>query len=207
MDKKLKQSYYNIRTSVGVLGILLPVLLYFINGSMLPSVSHYYYSKASFVFSAIIFSFSLFLITYKGYEKDKSEKLSDNLLTNLAGLLALFVLVFPTACKIPGLCADETIKIYVFGRGNEFISLVHYISSGLFFILMGGMSFFKFARGANDRYRLIYKILGLVMWASIAWIGILSLFFHVRQIFIYEAIVLWAFGISWLLKGKFLFKL
>ena len=206
MDEKLKQSYYNIRTSIGVLGILLPVLLYFINGEMSQSISITYYSKASFVFSAIIFAFSLFLITYKGYEKDKNEKISDNLLTNFAGLLALFVLVFPTKYIISSNCAKEILNHYVFTSEVEITTKIHYISAGLFFILMGGMSFFKFARGNNVKHQYLYKVLGLIMWGAIICIGILNLL-EIKEIFIYESIVLWAFGISWLLKGKFLFKL
>ncbi len=207
MDKKLKQSYYNIRTSVGVLGILLPILLYLVNGEMLQSISIYYYSKASFIFSAIIFSFSLFLITYKGYEKDTTEKISDNMLTNFAGFMALLVVVFPTEFESSGTCPAYILNHYIFDCGNGFVSTIHFISSGLFFILMGGMSFFKFSRGNNTKFKYIYKILGVIMWASIVLIGISMQFFDVKSIFIYESIILWAFGISWLLKGKFLFKL
>jgi len=206
MDKKLKQSYYNIRTSVGVLGILLPILLYIVNGEMLQSISINYYSKASFIFSAIIFSFSLFLITYKGYEKDDTEKISDNVLTNVAGLMALLVIVFPTEYNTSGNCPCEILNHYLFDCGNDIVSTIHFISSGSFFILMGGMSFFKFSRGKNTKFRRVYQALGIIMWLSIIVIGI-SIHFEAKEIFIYETTILWAFGISWLLKGKFLFKL
>jgi hypothetical protein len=207
MDKELKQSYYNIRTSVGVLGILLPILLYLVNGEMLQSISINYYSKASFIFSAIIFSFSLFLITYKGYEKDETEKISDNVLTNIAGVMALFVIVFPTSYESILNCPSWIQGHYIFNCGSKFISTIHFISSGSFFILMGGMSFFKFSRGKNTKFKYIYKFLGVIMWISIILIGINMQIFDNKEIFIYETIILWAFGISLLLKCKFLFKL
>lgn len=99
IKKDMLYSYYRIRKIIGILGILLPILIFAFYGELLSSISHYYYTKSTVFFIAILFAFGLLLISYKGYEKDKdTEKLSDNLITHIGGVAALLVVLLPTAC-------------------------------------------------------------------------------------------------------------
>ncbi len=86
IKKDMLYSYYRIRKIIGLLGILLPAIIVVFYGSFLSSISHYYYTESAVFFIAILSAFGLLLISYKGYEKDeKTEKLSDNLITHIWG--------------------------------------------------------------------------------------------------------------------------
>lgn len=209
MNDIYKTSYYRIRNAVGLLGMAMPILLLGINQKLLPSISHYYYSKVSFIFTAILFAFALFLITYKGYNKGKGEIISDNLLTNIAGVFALLVIIFPTRCEIPSLCDPCNQELYdhfIFHYSTSTISTIHLCSAGLFLVMMGGMSFFKFPMGKYVKFNQFYKAMGIVVWLSIAIIGISHIpgVFKSSQYltFIFENVALMAFGVSWVVKGK-----
>ena len=84
-----------LRKLVGVLGILLPLLVYlFLQvtdnfNSALPSISHYYFTRAASIFEIIVSLLAVFLMIYKG------EKFIDYILSTIAGLSALLMLIFP----------------------------------------------------------------------------------------------------------------
>src|SRR5215471_6413943 len=71
-------SYQTHRRLIGVLGFLLPILLYLVAGlrptaplprwTLLDSVSAYYYTGAVAILVGVLFALSLFLFSYPGYE-------------------------------------------------------------------------------------------------------------------------------------------
>ena len=83
------------RRLIGILGLLLPGLLYLLAGLLptrglppwrfLTSMSAYYYTGSVGVFVGVLFALSLFLFTYQGYEGDKA----DRVLGRLGGAAAL----------------------------------------------------------------------------------------------------------------------
>ncbi|NJM93934.1 MAG: hypothetical protein HC842_04040, partial [Cytophagales bacterium] len=84
------------------MGIALPALLWAINGFRLePSISHYFYTAASPVFTGVLIAFGLFLFTYRGSPNDQDTARwdSQNRLTNVAGFLALFTALVPTKAE------------------------------------------------------------------------------------------------------------
>jgi heme/copper-type cytochrome/quinol oxidase subunit 2 len=91
------------RQIIGVLGLLLPGLVYLLAGirpttglprwSLLSSVSAYYYTGAAGVFVGVLFALSLFLFTYRGYVGVSA----DRVVGTLGGASALVVALFPTA--------------------------------------------------------------------------------------------------------------
>jgi uncharacterized membrane protein YidH (DUF202 family) len=212
MDNKaaILNSYCRIRKIIGILGIALPVLVFSFHGEFLSSISHYYYTKSSIFFTSVLTAFGLFLVSYKGYEKDKKiERFSDNLITNIGGIAALVVVIFPTSgsgSNSPEINLMNMTNTYpLFGHNDTVINSIHLISAGIFLFIMGWMSFFKFSRTTNSRRKRIYKLAGYIIWSSIFILGTEFIFgFHITtyDVFILETVSVFSFGISWLIKGK-----
>jgi hypothetical protein len=208
-------SYFRIRKTIGILGILLPFLIVIFHGDFLSSISHYYYGKTSVFFTSILTAFGLFLISYKGYERDtKHEKFSDNFITNIGGIAAILVVIFPTSCSgsnsefINNMILSESYPL--FGHNNGIYNTIHLLSAGLFLFIMGWMSLFRFTKGNKEEKKnknRIYKIAGYVILGSIL---ILALEFIIGfqisnyDVFALETVSILSFGIAWLIKGKVL---
>jgi len=210
----LKHSDFRIRKLIGILGISIPIVLPFLsNWEVLSSISHYYYLTApSLYFIIVMSSLGLFLISYKGYIRDKGptrEYISDDWLTNIAGISVLVLVLVPTACDESGSgTIDDICKKFMplFGHVDKTKDNIHLIAAGLFVLLMGWMSFFKFSINQDKkgwRYKL-YKTNGVIIW-----IAVLSLIIYFvigfkidNFVFWMEVIVLVPFGISWLVKGE-----
>ncbi len=212
----LQQSDYRVRKLIGGLGLSLPILLTLSEMELLSSMSHYYYySLSSILFIVVLSSFGLFLISYKGYQKDSSnEKISDDFLTNIGGFAILIVVLIPTQCAnsesvtIDALCASENYPLL--GHMNKTLNIIHLISAGIFIFTMGWMSKYKFTRGQNQANNKIYRLCGNIVWGAIALLIVLVIidFFQENfqitkyDVFILETVALVPFGISWLIKGE-----
>jgi len=213
--------YYRLRTLIGLAGISLPlaVLLgaWVLDGeALLGSVSTYYYSSMRDVFVGILMATGAFLATYQGHT-DRDERLwgliSDNALTNLAGLAAFGIALFPTAAcdmarcttRFPGPPWTEA----------QVVHPIHIGAAGTFFFAMGVMARFVFTKsdrsksGGEIRHWL-YVVTGTVIFVCTAamaayWFlpdGFKELLAPYRPIFFCEAVGIWAFGIAWLTKGR-----
>lgn len=193
-------SYLVLRKAVGWIGILIPftmmlgMFLLFDGNIVQKSISHYYYTGMRDVLVGEICAIALFLFFYRGYD------IIDDWAGNLAGLSAIGVAWFPT---------DET------GAGS-IIGSIHFISAGLFFLTLAGISLFLFTRkGAAPTSRkmtrnIIYIVCGLVIIACMIAIQVYFIFTGNDNptsdiVFWIETIALLAFGISWLTKGGTLY--
>ncbi|WP_425391833.1 hypothetical protein [Ekhidna sp.] len=194
----LNVSYRSLRRWIGILGVLLPWLLMLRTWQIEPSISHYYYTAASPIFTGILIAFGLLLLTYQGYEKTEKEKVSDNTITNLAGFFALITAILPTSCY------DG--QLHTFCHFDSTLNTIHLLSAGAFLILVGAMSYFKFPLGGTKKA--FYKTMGIIVWASIAF---MLIYFALEEkigdnfpqgVLVGEIIGVSAFGISWLVKGK-----
>ena len=214
----LRPSDYRIKKLIGLLGLALPFMLWALNdGQLLSSISHYYYlTKPSLFLIIVLSSLALFLISYKGYTKEEGEFINDNWITNLAGFAALIVVVFPTACEGSGsslidqiCCIGEnncTPRFPLLGHLDEQTNTIHFIAAAVFVFLMGYMSFFKFPRGeikGSWKY-MLYKTVGIVIWAAIILLGLYFIFDLEFEYFVFwmETLAVISFGISWLVKGE-----
>ncbi|HLF65375.1 MAG TPA: hypothetical protein VI603_16535 [Saprospiraceae bacterium] len=207
-------SHLTLRKLLGFLGVFMPLIL--ILGVVAlkalldigphendkvfqPSISHYYHTIMRNAFVGIVSSFGFFLFTYRGYKSDVWWK-RDNLFTNTAGICALLVAFFPT---------NKT------GECEILFCYIHFISATLFFIILAYISYFLFTlsnkppsqRTMRKQSRnKVYRTCGVVMALCIVILTIYFLFFEdswpVNTVFIFEAIALIAFGISWLTKGE-----
>lgn len=215
-SKPIQQSDYRIRKLIGTLGLALPVLLPLSTGMLLSSMSHYYYqSLSSIIFMIILSTFGLFLLSYKGYKIDsETEKISDDLLTNIGGISALVVVFIPTYCLesnsliIDQICA--TGEYPLLGHINTAKNIIHLIFAGIFIFTMGWMSKYKFTRGEQTVNNKIYKWCGNIVWIAITLLLMLVIIdffnedFQVTpyDVFLLETLAVVPFGISWFIKGE-----
>ena len=218
VEQELQNSDYRIRKLIGILGMLLPVLLLLVQRELLSSISHYYYQTvSSLIFIIILSAFGLFLISYKGYKIDHTtEKVSDDFITNIGGFAALVVVFIPTWCTGSGsraiafICTSGNFPLL--GHDMTLKGTIHLVCAGIFILSMGWMSRFKFIRSPTDPNIKLYKICGNIVFLSI---GLLILLMIVEKlgfsfwldkyfVFILETVAILSFGISWLIKGKFI---
>lgn len=202
-------SYLTLRKWVGLLGIsLTPVLVL---GSLLqdliqkppvplvilPSVSAYYYSGMRNEMEGILCGIAMFLLAYRGYSKQ------DSIVSKLAGFFAVCIAFFPTSAT------DDK---------NDPISIVHYVTAGIFFALLAYMSIFLFTKSTGQMTKQkiqrnrVYRVCGIVMAVSVIGIpidGIKSVATAIgflKPTLVFEVIALTSFGISWLVKGGFILR-
>jgi hypothetical protein len=192
-------SYRTLRRVVGVLGVSLPIVLAVWGFALLgeirlePSISDYYLLRTRDAFVGVLFTIGWFLFTYRGYDW------RDNTAGNLAGVFALGVGLFPNGGS----------------RGER---IVHVVSAMALFLVLAYFSFFLFTLSAGSptpqkivRNR-IYRACGVAIVVCVALAAADYLFLSVSSLravspmFWLESGALWAFGVSWFVKGETLFK-
>lgn len=206
-------SYRKLRALIGVLGMSLPVLCFLWScagnqGVILDSVSSYYFTNFRDVFVGILVAFSVFLVSYRGYT------VLDNFITNIIGLCGLGTALFP--------CANEGAAgpVGVFMVPGTVSNVIHLVSAGLFFLLLAYNALFLFTKSdttvqqhtAKWYRNRVYQLCGIVILISLA--AMIPALLHVGipffasdyAVLVLESIMLFAFGISWLVKGGALFS-
>jgi hypothetical protein len=204
-------TFRRIRSAIGMLGISLPILLLilplfpFFQTSIQQSISHYYYTNLRELFTGVLCAVGLFLIRYKGHENPVFWK-NDSRLTNIAGLMAFGIALFPTDAN------DCSQKVYTLIPSCEtFLGTIHFVFAAIFFFVLAIVSINVFTIGqkANTDIAIspfnentIYRTCGYLMICFIILIPILPALGLSYTTLICEALALFAFGISWLIKGR-----
>ncbi|HEX5023780.1 MAG TPA: hypothetical protein VFV68_00850 [Agriterribacter sp.] len=209
-----------LRKLVGILGVLLPVLLYISvswythYNTPIKSISHYYFTRFGSIFIIIVSLLSIFLLVYKGKER------LDFYLSSLAGLAALTLLLLPAS--------NLEIKDH---DGNDFIVVttlreyglrdtIHNVCGGVFLTALACMALFVFTKKNPALVPVtpqklvrnkIYIVCGVIMLFAlitilIGWISKSEWFNAHQMTFWMESVALEAFGFSWLVKGEIIFK-
>ena len=212
-EQRLIISYLTMRRTIGILGIALPIVVvaggFIQNGFVIEgSISGYYYTNMRDFFVGLLCIVSLFLISYKGYEK------IDNLIGNLSGIFALGMIIFPT-----GMFSGKVVKVGMFLINDNISEYIHLTFGTLFFLALSYNSIFLFTKRHSTilskekrRRNFIYRVCGIVMILSIICITIYTMFLRhtflskAYPVLFLESIALFAFGISWLIKGNTFFK-
>lgn len=205
-------SYMKLRTLIGILGMALPVLcflwcFFYNEGKVLDSISMHYYTNFRDVFTGILISVSLFLITYRGYT------VLDNGITNIIGVFGLGIALFP--------CGTDTVSspVGLFLIDLAVSNVIHLVSASIFFLLLAVNSLFLFTKSDNPVSReskkwfrnVVYRICGGIILTSLVAMIPAMLFVDTgypgsgHSILILETVMLFSFGISWLVKGGTLF--
>lgn len=198
-DAGLLVSYLTLRRVVGALGVALPIVLalwgfaLFGSATLQPSISDYYALRTRDALVGILFTIAWFLYAYRGYER------GDDVAGNLACAFALGVALFPNS-------------------GAPWERVVHFGSATALFLVLAYFSLFLFTKSGGTptpekqiRNR-IYRTCGVIMLGCIAAIGCYNAFLQhtavaeVAPVFWLESLALWAFGLSWFVKGETLFR-
>lgn len=195
-------SYKTLQRTIGILGMLLPVICFFggwlIEGFKLQSsISAYYYTNVQDVLEGVLIAVSVVLISYRGYER------IDSIITSIAGIAAMGIALFPTF--------GDVIKTGFFRINPETSSHIHVVFAISFFVLMAINSIFLFTLTDKTkeptknklRRNRIYMTSGIVILLSL---GLIALFRSSYIVFIFETILLEAFGISWIVKSGLVLK-
>ena len=198
-------SYNTLRIAVGILGIVLPFILYFGNiilshdHQLLNSISSYSHTRMGNGLVGILCAVALFMFSYLGHD------FKDNLLGHLAGLFACGVAFFPNNVEDP----------------FTTINIIHLTSALSFFIVLILFALWLFPK--TDQVEMskqkknrntIFYISGITMSICIALIIIYMKWLidiypnHgcFQPVFWLESIALVAFGISWITKGQIIYK-
>lgn len=205
-------TYRRIRRAIGYLGISIPVLLVglslisFFQTAVQPSISHYYYTNLREIFTGTLCAVGLFLICYKGHGNASIFK-NDNLLTNIAGIMALGVALFPTNPD------DFKAKIYtLIPSGEKWLGWLHYGFAALLFLIFAllAINVFTIEKEKDTREpksilneNNIYRTCGYLIIVFVVLVPVseaLQLFRY--STLVLEALSLFAFGIAWLIKGR-----
>lgn len=234
---KLIISHLTLRKTIGWLGMLLPIVLiisnyllnefnllntptliniecsrtYIADGFLKASISHYYYSAVGEIFTGTLSAVSMFMFCYKGHHNRNHEiGISDNALTNIIGLSALGIVIFPTSSPE---CISDNIRTFM---SSPFLGTIHLIMAAIFFTSLSYMSIINFRRTENVHSfgkELKHKVMlfcGISMLVCIFIIFIYGNFIEykydfidqLRPVFWLEAIALIFFGICWMIKGQ-----
>ena len=195
----LAVSFLTLRKVIGLMGVLFPVVLAFGCVLLSPltglqeSISAYYGTIMRNVFVGVLFTIGWFLFSYKGYADQ------DDIAGDLACLFALGVALFPITNP------EKWVQVmHLIFAASLFITLA-YFSMVLFTKSDGNMTDRKATRNK------IYKTCGWVMLVCIAMILLTKTAFkhwdwiqNLNPTFWLETFALWAFGVSWMTKGKLL---
>lgn len=205
-------TYRRIRRAIGYLGIALPVLLVglslipFFKTELQPSISDYYYTNLRDIFSGTLAAVGLFMISYKGHDNPSILK-NDQLLTNIAGIMAVGVALIPVTSEF------EPQKIYTFIPYNYYwLGWLHYIFAALLFGIFALLAINVFTIGQKKTEDIpqsfinennIYRFCGSAILVLIFLIPVseeLELFEY--STLILESLALFFFGSAWLIKGR-----
>jgi len=188
-----------MRIMIGILGMLLPWLVALITLSWPQSVSITYYSLfAVGTFMVVLGSAGILLINYKGYEP------IDDITSTIAGVFGILICLFPMTYL-----DDPSLKTGILHLPSNISNIFHCISAVGFFGTLAFMSFFLFTKTSGEMTKqkeiknIIYRTCGIGMLASF----LLMLLNFMPGVHIYnltwivEAIALFFFGASWIVKS------
>lgn len=200
-------SYLGLRKAIGTIGTALPFVLAF--GKILlespgiqSSMSAYYYTVMRDVFVGSLCAIAVFLMSYRGYERQ------DYVAGKLACLFALGVAFFPTAPDV-----DPTAR-------EKIVSMAHSLLAMAFFLTLAYFSLAQFRKTdprkpptpQKLRRNMVYTVCGWTILACILLIAVMALLpgdapvKRLDPVFWLESLAVVAFGVSWLTKGEAILK-
>ncbi len=210
---EVMRTFYRVRQTLGYLGLFLPFLLILGGiaslGRVEPAISDYYHTLLRDVFVGIMSAIGLFLICYKGYQREGDDRVSDDFVTTIAGVAALGVALFPNQGQVP---QTEALPQLLFGAYGS--TVCHFLSAITFLGCLSYICLFKFTRTAKPFRRRIYRVCGItIILATILTIaasyfkvngpaGPQQLVRDLQLVTWFETLGIWAFSLSWLIKGR-----
>jgi len=223
---EMVQSYTRVRLALGLLGLALPVVL--ILGGIYdqprpclpvgsecpesgvePTISDFYHTTYRDIFVGSLCAIGVFLISYRGYSRGNGEWINDDWLATIAGLAAFGLAFFPN--EGGGEAVVSMLQNWV---GTIWAPRLHYMFALVFFLTLAGFCFFKFPKSGRTARCKIYRGCGWGIVAALVATAIAVIFKRwiggpVGQwvtensiIFYLEAVGVWAFALSWIVKSR-----
>ncbi len=193
--------YRGLRLLIGIIALSLPFVVSIVASKPLTSISASYYTEARDEFVGMLFIVGAFLWAYNGFSTKQARA------SKAASVAAIFVALFPTVCQI----SEPGCNV----AGPGITSTIHFTAAAVLFLILAGFCFMPFRfdtkgqggkKGVRSR---IYFVCGSVMLASIAVIVVAKLFVdnqiveELRIVYWSEATALCAYGVAWIVAGKY----
>lgn len=206
-------SYMFLRKAVGWIGSLLPIVLILGNAIVFAaprpdSMSGYYYTHMRNVFVGALCALGVFLVAYDGYDD------MERWITNVAGIGALGVAFFPTSPAVcpAGATACPPQSVVRLTTGQQVVGGIHLFFAAVSFIALACMALF-FARRQGSppepgqHERIAYFVCGGTILSCVVLAAASNLLPDSVKagwplLFIFEALAVVAFGVSWFVKGR-----
>jgi len=209
-SERYVRSYVTLRFAIGVLGLSLPFVLVLVepilfNGQPFPrgSLSAYYYSGMRELFVGVLWAIGVFLVLYKLTEFSWESRLS-----TLAGFAAVLVALFPTGRPGDGVSLTPLQDLL----GESRVEGIHFFAAAVFIGSLAPITYF-FGREEGKRPDRPGRRSGR-FWRAYHWTctgvivaaAALALFAGItgepdKGLLIAEAVAVWGFAASWLMKG------
>ncbi len=173
MDNKII-SYLTLRKAIGILGVILAPVCIMWGLIFTGNIEQ----SISAYYNTVMRDILVGVLVMSGafLMSYKGYDLKDNIVSWVSGVTAIGVAFF--SLNIP---------------------VAHNIFAGLFFFSLAYMSYFQFTLGNKSRRNKVYRICAIVILTGLVSIPLIRFNYSV---IIFEAIMLGAFGVSWMLKGK-----
>jgi hypothetical protein len=218
------RSYLLIRTVVGVIGVLLPLVFiigeaFFLRAGVhvRGSISAYYHTSIRDVFVGGLCVVGLLLATYMSEQR----KRPDWWLSLLAGIAVLGVVFFPTtrpnladgaprcgATPEPAGCSP--VQQYF---GETVVATIHFACAAVFILSLAAICFYfsyRERRAGNPGVAQLQRTCGAVIVAAVVWVAVGSLLrldlWELTPLYLGEVVSVWAFGVSWLTGSRDLWR-
>ena len=187
--------YRALRLLMGLIALAIPFVVSALSTTSLSSISASYHTEARDAFVGMLFVVAAFLWAYNGHTPAEGRA------SKAASLAAMLVALFPTACDT---CQSSV------------VSVTHYVAAVALFSILAYFCFgplrqhTKGQPGKKGRRDKIYIACGSIMIACMLIAVVANLMLSpdaikaVRITYWAEAIALCAFGIAWIVAGKYL---
>ncbi|MBL4904825.1 MAG: hypothetical protein JKZ00_02125 [Flavobacteriaceae bacterium] len=182
--------YRALRLLIGLIALSIPIMVSIISTDSLASISASYYSEARDAFVGMLFIVGAFMWAYNGHSSGESNA------SKIAALAAICVAIFPTS--------KDNI--------TNTTSIIHYVAAAIFFLILAYFCLFSFRKktkglkGKKGLRSKIYLFCGLIIVGAIVTmlINLLIPFDEsLNIVFWSETIALIAFGVAWIVAGKY----
>lgn len=209
-----RRSFKTLQILIGVLGMLMPLICglggYIFGGYKLQSsISAYFYTNCSEIFTGTLICLAAVMATYRGYER------VDDIVSTITGLLAVGIAIFP--CLLEKVSGQPVGFFQIISNNSQ---KIHVVCAALFFLFLAINSIFIFTltrdkKNMSSRKKIrnaIYIGCGIIILIVLAILLFLNIKYteleleKVEEVFWLETILLEAFGVSWLLKAGHILK-
>lgn len=215
-----EEALHRLRKSIGLIGFCLPFALLigvlFFGVPMQNSISEFFFTGLRDVFVLALAGVGVFLISYYGHPPDADEWLTDWGVSTTAGVTALLVALVPTECA--GACYFPLNLVDRLLASDMLQSMLHFGAAGVFLTCLALFCLRLFVKTDDPdpppdkvlRNR-IYRACGWTILAMVAALLVFKLLIPAlgqawdgawHFTFWVESIAVWAFGLSWMIKGE-----